>query len=164
MPSRESTEPTPGERLGMLLYWLAAALAGAALMILVAPHMMRSVTDTMNKRWQASLGWGALALIAMPALLILLAITVIGLPAAAVVFVLWLLVLLTSGLFAGIAVGRLIREGDEVSRQALLMAALIGVPILVIVHWLPVLGPIAGLAAAAWTLGGIILSTTKTSV
>ena len=160
-PIRANAEPTPAQRLASLLFWLAAGLAGAALMILTAPRLVRSVNDEMLQRWQASLGWGALALLAIPFLLIMLALTVVGLPAAGVLFALWILTLFTSGLFAGIAVGRILREQGALNRQNMLMAAIIGVPILVVLNWLPVIGGLASFAASAWTLGGMILSANK---
>lgn len=159
-PTRAETEPTPAQRLGMLVYWLVAALAGAALMIWLAPRLVRTVTGTMIQRWQSSLGWGLLALFA-PAALLVLALTIIGLPAAAVIFTLWVLALTTSGLFAGIAVGRILREQGDMNRQNLLIAALIGVPILVILHWLPVLRGIVAIAAGAWTLGAMLVAANR---
>lgn len=160
-PSRAQAQPTAAEKLAMLLYWMAAALAGAAIMIWLAPRLVRSVADEMSLRWQASLGWGFLALIVTPGLCVLLLLTVIGVPAAAVIFMLWLLALTVSGLLVGIAGGRLIRADNTDSRPALLNAASIGVPIFVAVHWLPIIGPLVGFVGAAWALGGLLLAANR---
>lgn len=160
-PTRTQTEPTPAERLGGLLYWIAAALGGAALIIWLAPRLVRSVTDEMIRRWPASLGWGFLALIVTPGLCLLLLLTIIGMPAAGVIFALWLLSLLVSGVFVGMAVGRLIRADGSDDRVALLGSAAIGVPLFVIVHWLPVIGPLVGFVGTAWALGGLLLAANR---
>ena len=154
-PSRDNTVAS---RLSMLVYWLAATLFGALLVIWLAPRLVRSVTGTMIRRWQASLGWGALGIVAGPLLLFVLALTVIGLPAAFVAGSLWVIVLTTSGIFAGIAVGKLAWQHDAVSQRGLLLAAVAGIPLVLIVGWVPWIGALVNLVAAAWVLGGMMLT------
>jgi cytoskeletal protein CcmA (bactofilin family) len=146
------------DRLGMLIYWLAAALLGALLVIWLAPRLVRSVTGTMIRRWQASLGWGVLALIGGPILLLVVALTVIGLPAALVAGTLWVLALTSSGIFAGIAVGKIAWQHEAVSQRTLLLAALAGIPLVMIVGWIPWIGGLVGLVTASWVLGGMLLT------
>jgi hypothetical protein len=150
--------PTPAEKLAMLLFWLASALLGALAIIWLAPRMVRTVTGTMIQRWQASLGWGLVGLFGLPFLLIILAFSVIGLPTAAVIAVLWVIALVTSGLFTGTAIGRRVWQREETGRKGLLQSAVVGIPLVILVCWLPVIGGIAGMASAIWALGGIMLA------
>lgn len=161
-PQRQ--ENTVAERLGSLLYWIVASLLGALLVVWLAPRLVRGVTNTMLGRWQASLGWGALILIGGPLVLIMLAVTVVGLPTAAVAAVLWLLAIITSGVFAGIAVGRLALQNKDTSQRGLALAALIGVPIMVLVGWLPVIGGLVGIITTAWVLGAMALALNRARV
>jgi hypothetical protein len=120
--------------------------------------LVRNVTTVMAARPGASLGWGALATLAGPPLLLVLAITVIGIPLAMLVGALWIIVILTAGLFAGVAVGRLALGSKETSRRQLALAVLTGVPLVLIVSWLPWIGGIVSIAAVAWAMGGVVLS------
>jgi hypothetical protein len=151
-------QSTVGERLSGLVYWVLAGLVGTMLAIWLIPRLVRSVTSAMMLRWKASLGWGALALIGGPIILFMLALTVIGLPVAAVIGILWAVALTVAVLFAGVAVGRLAWQRDETSQRSLALAALVGVPLVMIASWLPIIGPLVGLAAVAWALGGMLLA------
>ena len=141
-----------------LLYWIVAGLLGALLTIWIAPRFVRGVTNAMVTRWRGSLAWGAVALFAGPPVLILLTLTVVGLPGAAVLGNLWLLAVLTSGLFAGVAVGRLIWQRDDSNRRALALASLAGIPFVILIGWIPVVSTLVGFIAIIWTLGGMVLA------
>ncbi|HVQ43980.1 MAG TPA: hypothetical protein VMT30_03365 [Candidatus Saccharimonadia bacterium] len=157
-PSRGPT--TAADRLTMLLYWIVAMLAGMLLAIWLAPRLVRSVTGMMIQRWEASLGWGAVAVVLAPIAILILAVTVVGLPAALFATALWVLVMISSGLFAGAAIGRLALRGED-DRRGLAMAALLGVPLVVLAGWVPVLGGLVGLVAAIWTAGGVVLAVNR---
>lgn len=151
-------EPTAADRFEMLLYWVAAVLLGALLAVWLAPRAVRNVTNVMMKRWGPSLGWGALVILVGPLALFVVALSVIGLPAAAALGLLWILALMSSGVLAGVAVGRLAWQRDDDSPRALALAALAGVPLVVIAHWLPWLGVLVGLGVGLWAVGGLVLA------
>jgi hypothetical protein len=108
-----------------------------------------------------SAGWGALVLLAGPAVFIALSLTLIGLPLAMLLGVLWTIGIATSGLFAGVAVGQLALGRKETDRKYLATVALAGVPLVLILGWLPYLGFAVTIAAAAWAVGGMVLSLNK---
>lgn len=151
-------EPTAADRFEMLLYWVAAVLLGALLAVWLAPRAVRNVTNVMMKRWGASLGWGALVVLVGPLALFVVALSVIGLPAAVALGLLWVLAIMSSGVLAGVAVGRLAWQRDDDSPRALALAALAGVPLVVIAHWLPWLGVLVGLGVGLWAVGGLVLA------
>lgn len=154
-------QPTASDKFAMLMYWLTASLVGMLLAIWLAPRMMRSVTSEMLKRWGSSLGWGALVLFAGPFALIVLGITVIGLPSMAVLATLWIIAICSSGIFAGVALGRLAWQHKDDSPKALALAGAAGVPLVVVAGWLPWLGVLVGLGMSIWTLGGMSLALVK---
>lgn len=145
-------------RLASLVYWIAAGLVIVLAAIWLTPRLVRSVTATMLERPSATLGWGALGLLAVPILAFVLLFTVIGIPLSMLLGLIWGLSLAVSGIFAGVATGQLVLGRKEASPRFMALAALAGVPLVLIIIWLPYIGGLAGFAAAAWTLGGIMLS------
>ncbi len=149
---------TVGERLGALLYSIAATLLGALLLVWLAPRLVRSITETMQQRWAPSIGWGALAFFAGPLVLVLVALTFVGLPTALILGTLWIIALAASAAFVGVAVGKLVLQQTDDSRRSLALAALAGIPIVVLATWLPWIGWLVSLAAGFWALGAMILA------
>lgn len=158
---QNTQEDTAADKLGSLAFWTASGLLIMLAAVWVAPKLVRSVTEMMIRRPGASMGWGALALIVGPVVLMVLAITVIGLPLTFLAGALWLMSVLTGGLFAGVAVARMALGRKEASQRHLVLAALAGVPLIVIVSSLPWVGFLVGLVATAWTIGGLALSVNK---
>ena len=160
-PSRSTHQQTISDRLGKLLFWILSGLVVTMAAVWLTPKLVRGVTDTMIKRPGASFGWGALTLVAGPIVLFALAITVIGLPLSFLVGGLWIAGLLSASLFAGVAVGLLALGRKETDQKHLALAGLAGVPLVLIVGWLPWLGLAVGLGAAAWAMGALVLSLNK---
>lgn len=153
--------PTASDLIGMLLYWMVASLLGALVAVWLAPRLVRSVTGMMLNRWQSSLGWGLLVLIGAPAVLLALALSVVGLPIMVVLGALWILGIFTSSVFVGVALGKLAWQRDDTNRRALALAAVVGVPAIVLIGWVPFLGALVGFVGAAWTLGGMALAVNR---
>jgi cytoskeletal protein CcmA (bactofilin family) len=145
-------------RLAMMVYWLVAMLVIALGAIWLLPRMVQSVSATMLGRREASLGWGALALVATPLVLLLLAVSVVGVPLAIIVGTLWGFVLMSSAVWAGVAFGTVVLRQEGKTRGELMLAALAGIPLVMILSWVPILGVVVRIAAAAWSLGGIMLT------
>jgi len=160
-PKRAVHQPTVASRLSSLVYWIIAGLLMAMAAIWFVPRLVRGVSSTMMSRPGASISWGALALVAGPAVLFVLSLTVVGIPLAILTGVIWAIVIATAGLFAGLAVGQMALGRKETDRKHLAIAASAGIPLVLILTWLPVLGLIIGFASAAWTMGGILLSINK---
>jgi len=141
-----------GFGLAWLLYWFLAFLFMAMALILLFPRAFQATTDrAMPWPWKALLT-GFLANLAFPFVLFLLAITIIGIPLALMVGLLWFVALLLSGPVFAYYLGRMIlRE----SRQPLLIM-LVGAVVLLVAYFIPVLGLLA-LAASIWTGSGMIL-------
>jgi cytoskeletal protein CcmA (bactofilin family) len=144
--------------LGWLIYWMAAALVTGLVLVWLAPRMMRRVSQVMLERPGPSLLWGAIVTLLGPVMLILLMVTIIGIPVALLLGALWLLALLTSGLFAGVAVGEWITNRTGWQRGSLYAAAVVGIVVTVIVFNIPFIGWLVALVATWWAVGGLVLS------
>jgi cytoskeletal protein CcmA (bactofilin family) len=141
----------------MRLYWILASLLLGLALVALAPKQVQRVTAKMRKRPGATIGWGLILTLLAPVLVIVLLVTVIGIPLALLVGALWLIGLALSGVLAGIAAGEWFVERAEWRSRALLWATLVGVPLAAIVFSVPVLGWLAGLVACWWAVGGLAL-------
>jgi hypothetical protein len=143
---------------GWWAYWLAAALVIGLVLVLAAPRLVGRVTVVMVKRPGSSVGWGLLVAIVTPIVALLLMFTVIGIPLALLMLAIWLLALLVSGVFAGIAFGRWLLERADWRKGSLVWAAIVGIALSAVVFSIPFLGSLIGLVASWWALGGLALN------
>lgn len=134
------------------VYWFLAMLVVAMAVALLFPRVLWIVTEhAMPQPWKALLV-GFLGAIATPVILVLLAITVIGLPLALILALLWGVITLLSGAFTAFYVGRLLLRD---SRHTLLIM-LAGAALLIVLYFIPFVGILA-LVLAVWTGAGMIL-------
>ena len=141
-----------GFGVGWFVYWFMSMLLTAMVLVLLFPSMFQAVSNrAMPTPWKALLT-GFLANIAVPVVMVLFAITVIGLPLTFITLFLWFLVVLLSGPLFGYYIGRLILRD---SRQPLLIM-LVGASVLLVLYFLPVLG-LLSLLAAMWIGAGMLL-------
>ncbi|HSX01286.1 MAG TPA: polymer-forming cytoskeletal protein [Candidatus Saccharimonas sp.] len=140
------------------LYWIVADLAVGLVLVWVAPRAIRALLDRMKKRMGASIGFGALALFTAPIVLVMVAMTSVGLPLALEAGLLGLFVVSISATLAGIAIGSWILKRADWKADSLWMAALIGVPVAILLFSVPVLGALAKIVATCWSVGGLILA------
>ncbi len=148
-------ESRPDLRSGLAwrVYWFAAMLFMALVFTLLFPSVLHQVSEQAVRRPWRVLMIGFLANIAAPVVMLLLAVTVIGLPLALVLGLLWIVAILLSWLFFGYYLGRLILND---SRRPLLII-LTGASLLIIVCQLPVIGLIAFLLALWFGTGMVLL-------
>ncbi|MDB5166005.1 MAG: hypothetical protein JWM37_77 [Candidatus Saccharibacteria bacterium] len=154
------TEPTQegnrheffGFSILWFLYWLLATLFTAMALVLLFPRLFRTVTDrALPRPWKALLT-GFVASLAVPVILIVIGITIIGLPLALLAGLAWLVIVLLSGPVAAFYVGRLVLRN---ARRPLLVM-LVGALILAIAYFIPFIG-ILVFVAATWIGEGAIL-------
>lgn len=138
--------------IGWFIYWFLAMMLIAMILAFLFPRLLQAVTNRAVPRpWKALLV-GFLAGIAVPVILIVLAITTVGIPLALIVGLVWLVIVLLSGPFSGYYLGRLILKN---SRNPLLIM-LAGGSVLSVVYFIPFIGFIA-IVLALWTGSGMIL-------
>ncbi len=144
--------------IGSWLYSVLAVLAGMLIVVWLMPRPLRVVTDQMLSRPAASVGWGFVGMLGGPFVLILVGLTIIGIPAAIVLGIIWGLALFISGGVASVAVGHLVLRRKKIDQRYLALATLVGVPLTELILVLPVVGALATLGVGAWVLGGMLLS------
>ncbi|HEX3082263.1 MAG TPA: polymer-forming cytoskeletal protein [Candidatus Saccharimonadia bacterium] len=162
VPEHQARQSNPvASQLRMLLYWLVAGLFVTLVLVWVMPRFVRTVATTMMTQIGRSFGWGALALIAIPVVMFLVSLTVIGIPLAVLLGILWVAAILSAELFAGVAVGMMALGRKETGRKAMVLATLAGVPLVMVLGWLPFVGVFVKLAAVMWSLGGLTIAANK---
>jgi hypothetical protein len=134
------------------IYSLAAGLFTALILTLLFPRLFHRVTDQGVPRPWAPLATGFVATIVAPFVILLLAVTVIGIPLAIIAALLWIVVLFLSGPVFAYYLGRLILRNS--TRPLLIM--LVGALVLLVLYFIPIIGFIA-LVAALWIGTGMLL-------
>ena len=158
VPEQRNRLGAAGMIISWILYWLAAALVVGLAFVWLAPRMVQHVSKTMLEQPGMSLLWGVVAAILGPVVFILLMVTIIGIPVALLLFGFWVLALVTSGVFAGVAAGVWITQRTGWQKHSLWAAAVLGIIATVIVFNIPILGWLLALVATWWAVGGMILS------
>jgi cytoskeletal protein CcmA (bactofilin family) len=156
---------TAGIRLGLwgkVIGFLMALVLGI-IIVLIAPKRVKAVTESIRTRPWASLGWGALILIATPIVAGIVCITIIGLPLGVITLTLYTIAIYLTQLFVGLLIGQLIIgtfRGVE-TRAALVGALALGLAILSLLRLIPYLNFFIGLATVLFGLGAILVSEKK---
>ncbi len=140
-----------------LVYALALAALGA-LTVVFMPTQTHQVSDTAQKFAMESMGIGCLTVFVALTLGVLLLITLCGIPFGILV----LLSLVVAWMFGWIALGRLTGERllDAVKVREILpiVAVVVGVLVLTIVSYVPVIGWLIGLFLGLLGIGAVVLT------
>jgi hypothetical protein len=150
---------------GSWLFLIGWMIVGG-LLLGIWPGTTRSVTDVTAQRALAAGLLGLAALIATPVVVVLLLITVIGIPLALLLLWVYLLVLWLGYLTAATTIAdRLVAHGPGVAeatgrRVAVLIATLL---VLFFVRRVPVLGPLVTVLLLLVGMGGILLAAGEAS-
>jgi len=130
----------PAITFGLLLWKFVCIFLLGALLIWLMPKLLPRVVAVIRKDYWKVFWQGLIFIIGVPALLVVLSLTVIGLPLAFVGGLLYVLVLLVGGIAAAALVGSwLIKKSDKtVGRQ--LGALAIGLVVLELLVIIPLVG------------------------
>ncbi len=160
MPEAEKAAPFAG--IGGKVVGFLMTLVTGIIIILIATRKSASVADTIRRKPWASLGWGAVILFATPVAAIIACFTVIGIPVALIVLVLYAIAIYISQIFVGLFIGRwIIGRFRETDSKAIMIGALAaGLVILTLLRLIPYLGFWIGLAVALFGLGAMLVSQT----
>lgn len=144
-------------RLGAILNWIWSTIflaVAAAVASAIAPRQVAVVSERVRRHFFSSLGWGALGVIVgVPIVTVILIVSIIGLLVVVPWLVIGLPLLSLFGLVAvGAMVGRLLlgRQG-LVTREDMVLAAVIGVVIINLARWIPIAGAI--ILGLLWLVG-----------
>ncbi len=152
-----------GLAVGWILWrifsYLAAFVIGLILILLFAPRLTAMALAIRDVTWM-TLGWGALILFVTPIAAIAVMVTIIGIPLALLMLVLYAIAVYLSQIPVALLVGGLIlRRGalNAVPPRGLLIGLFaLGLLILELLRAIPFIGWLIGLAIALFGLGTLV--------
>jgi len=143
--------------LGGIITALAFAALGA-LIVIFAPNATRRVSEAAQKQPLNVAGVGCLTLIVFPILMILLAITIIGIPIALLLgLATW-----AAWIFGGIAIGLLAGEkilgAFKMTNILPVLAVMLGMILLMLIGQIPILGWLVSCLVGLLGLGAVVMT------
>lgn len=138
-----------------LFSFAVSALVGFILLGLF-PRGFEKVTMAIENKPYASLGWGIVAALAIPVIIVLFTLTVVGIPVALVLAVLFYLLWLAAQYLTAFFLGRKILLSRFGERRG--WAIVLGLFLIYLLGLLPVLGNLTKLILVLFALGALVLS------
>lgn len=142
----------------ILIRLFSAWLVGLVFIYLFKNHLDSWTSTLQQQPWKA-LGWGFALLFLGPIFLIIVALSVIGIPLALMLFALWLIVIYLSNIIVGLTIGRMMfsRAGKDDGKKEKKIdwrwPMMAGVGVLVILMSIPVVGMFVSLLAILFGTG-----------
>ncbi len=147
-----------GNQVALRFFSLFSFLALGLGLAFLFPTPFQKVASLMREKSLASFGWGIITLILTPLLIGLLFITLIGIPSAIILLLLYIIALIVSRLFVALLVGEWIKERLAWSEKtSFISSVVIGVLVSWILFALPVIGGFMSLLFIIFGLGGVFL-------
>jgi hypothetical protein len=141
-----------GFSVAWFFFWFLAMLVTALALVLLIPRYIHESSQRVfdHPIKTPLIGLAATALV--PIAILLLLISLVGIPLAIIISLAWIIILIMSGPFFAYTIGRLImRKGTNA-----IMVMLVGAIILLVLYFIPFFGFVA-LVAATWFGSGMIL-------
>jgi cytoskeletal protein CcmA (bactofilin family) len=172
MPGRSASSPTPSaqragdwgeptERAGPSWFWTAGLMAIAAILVAALPVTSMRVAEGLRTRFGWSLLWGFIALVCLPVAALILLVTIIGIPVALLLVLLYLALLLVGYVGSAIGLGQwaLARfKADAAQRNGWRIgAAMLAVVLLALLGSVPFIGGFVAFVAMLAGIGAIAL-------
>ena len=130
------------------IYWIPAMLLLTVLLCWLFNANLNEAADMIKSNSGEMVLWGALCWCLIPVACVILALTFIGLPVAAMIAAVYVVLLCAGLTFAGASLGRL-----TFKKLHPMLASVIGVAILECVKIIPFIGALVGVAADMYLLG-----------
>lgn len=148
-----------GSKWGLRTWlWMLGVLLAGAVAVLLFPGFMSETAGVVSRRPILAACVGLAAAILAPLIMVILAITFVGLPLALLVAALYCVLVFVGDLPVAVWMGRrLLGSRGNSTRYAAVLAYLVGGVILLVVALIPVIGSIAMLIATIIGLGAILL-------
>ena len=138
--------------------WFAAAMLVGWLCLVLFPGFVQGSTEAVGSGWR-SLGLGIAVLAGAPVVLLVIAITLVGLPLSFMLLALYLAALYLAKIWVGAFLGRILLKPAVATKADWLLGLLVGLLIITVVRYIPYLGGLVhfaviclGLGAFAWQL------------
>ena len=142
------------------MIWLLWGVIGGIIIGLVLisffPRQVRTTLDVMLERPGASLGWGFVAAVVTPVAILLLLITIVGIPLALLVGALFVAICMLMKVLGAIGIGALLARWFK-WKLSLYWLVVIGIVVAAIIFIIPFVGWLVGILAFFWAFGGAVL-------
>lgn len=144
-----------GVNLGLNIYKFLVGLILGLILIWAFPNFMQKSVVQILTNPLASFGWGFLFLVATPVVIILLFITVLGIPLALITLFAYILIIMIAQVFTSLALGEwLLKKFNQ--RGGAVAAFIVGLVVLSLLKLIPILGGIVSFIALLVGLGGYL--------
>jgi len=141
-----------------------AALVVGLVLISIARKPIKKIISIIKNEVGPSFGFGSVAFFLTPIIVVLLIITIIGLPLAVILILLWAILLYLSKIIFGIFIGDyILKKYLKKKSKSLIWSMILGVVVLWFFSDLPFIGWIFCLMSILWGLGGILIFIKKNS-
>ena len=154
-------EPCQGWLWAMRALWLLGLIAAGALFVLVFPRFTQATQANVGSAPWQSLGLGTAVLFAGPPVMVVLLITVIGIPIAFALLATYAILLfagyLTIANFIGGRVAQLLRKSAEISTGWRIGALVVALILLALIRMIPFAGALVILVALVAGTGALVL-------
>lgn len=145
-------KPWPANAVAPILLYLVVGV----IIVLVAREKVIRITTQMSERpWYDGL-IGLLTFIIAPIVIVMVAITLIGIPLAIVLGVVYAIMIISARVYVSVLVGNKLLALVGKTKSAVLLQVIIGVIVVELVVKIPVLGALLSGLATLWGLGGIV--------
>jgi cytoskeletal protein CcmA (bactofilin family) len=144
-----------GRIVWRFLAWAASFIYGLVVLFL-APRMVPRVVENLS-RYGVSIGLGAVALVAIPIAIVVVCLTLVGIPVGLIAAAGYALCVYSAQVFVGSWIGQAMLGKSTTKSEAIRRLAL-GLAILHIAVLVPVMGGIVRLAVVLWGFGAFILA------
>jgi hypothetical protein len=132
--------------------WLVAAMLVGWLGLLLFPGFFQATTQAVGSGW-SSLGLGIGILAGVPLAMIVVAITLVGLPISLMLLALYVTAIYLAKVWVGAFLGRIILRPSGATKGDWVLGLLVGLLILTIVGFVPYLGGLVHLGVVCLGLG-----------
>ncbi len=130
----------------------------AIAVVTLFPNYAAVAAGVVRQQWLVAGSIGVLTFIAMPVVIVLLAITICLIPAAVIIALGWVVAILFGWVITARVIGELIANQLHVVSWSALGQLVMGVVVLALLGMIPIIGWIFGLLASSVGLGALILS------
>jgi Putative zinc-finger len=132
--------------------WFAAAMLVGWLGLVLFPRFFRITTQAVGSGW-LSLGLGVGLLAGVPVVMVVAAITLIGIPISLMLFAVYLAAIYLAKVWVGAFLGRMLLKPSGVTNGDWLLGLLVGLLILTMVGFIPYLGGLVRFGVVCLGLG-----------
>jgi cytoskeletal protein CcmA (bactofilin family) len=167
LPKKEETKPVKNWRptskpwqtraAGSVIFYL---IVGALVVLLAKEKLIKIKEQMLSRPWFDGFV-GFLTMIGAPIAIMMVAITLIGIPVAIILGIIFAVMIVLSRIYVSVIVGDKLLTAIGKTKSGLYLQVIVGVIIIELLAFVPVLGCVASGLVTLWGLGGIVMNVGK---